>query len=94
MKKIILIPLILALTACTPVVDDKYYVPKFERDHEECFRSSKYGCQEGKQLRVEVPECWRLIIDEGMNSGDVCVPKDVWEKTQVGQEWTDETYAI
>jgi len=76
------------------VVEDKYYVPKFERDHEECFRSSKYGCQEGKQLRVEAPECWRLVIEEGMSSEPICVSEEVWKKTQIGQEWTDETYAI
>lgn len=90
MKKVIIALSALMLCACTPIVEDKYYVPKFERDHEECFRSSKYGCQEGKQLRVEVPECWRLVIDEGMVSDNICAPEEQWKNTQIGQEWKND----
>lgn len=94
MKRIVLVPFIaIALTGCTAVVDDKYYVPEFTRGHEECFKSTKYGCEDGKELSVKVPECWRLVIDN-VTATDICVPKDVWEKTQVGQEWTDETYDV
>lgn len=62
-----------------------HYVPEFTRGHEECFKSTKYGCEDGKELSVKVPECWRLVIDN-VTATNICVPKDVWEKTQVGQE--------
>lgn len=95
MKKIIFVPLAaLVLTGCTATVDDKYYMPEFTRGHEECFRSSRQGCLDGKEFNVKVPECWRIVIEEGIDTTNICVPKDVWEKTQVGQEWTDETYAF
>ena len=94
MKKILVPIAALALTGCTATVDDKYHMPAFERDHEECFKSTKYGCDDGKQLKVQVPECWRLVINEGIDTDLICVPEDVWKKTQIGQEWTDETYAL
>lgn len=94
MKKIAVALFVLSLTGCTAYVDDKYYVPEFTRGHEECFYTTKHGCQEGKNLNVKVPECWRLVVEEGMTTTDICVPKDVWEKTQVGHEWTDETYVV
>lgn len=94
MKKILIPMLALALTGCSAVVDDKYYVPAFERNQKECFYMARSGCMDGKDVQMKVPECWRLVIEEGIDVDSICVPKDTWEKTQVGQEWTDETYPL
>lgn len=93
-KKLLIPAMLLTLTGCTATVVDKYHMPEFERDHEECFQSSRQGCLNGKNMRVKVPECWRLEIQDGMTSDHICVPKDIWEKTEIGHEWTDETYPI
>lgn len=94
MKKTIVSIMILALTGCTATVDDKYYIPEFTKGHEECFNWTRSGCTNGKDLQVKVPECWRLVIGQGIDSTDICVSKEVFERTQIGQEWTDETYVV
>jgi len=93
MKKLVmLIPAVLVLTGCTAYVDDKYHIPEFTRDHEECYRSTKHGCTDKKELNVRVPECWRLVIEDGLEKTNICVSKEIWEKTQIGQAWSDDTY--
>lgn len=92
MRNILIPALILVLAGCSTIVDDKYYVPEFTREHEECKHWGKSGCTDGKELNVKVPECYRLVIAEGLERTDICVSKDTWEKAQIGQEWTDETY--
>jgi hypothetical protein len=95
MKSILaIVPLVLVLTGCTATVHDKYHIPEFSKGHQECFTTGRYGCIEGKDLEIKVPECWRLVIEEGIDVTKICVSKDTWEKTQIGQEWTDETYPI
>lgn len=88
MKKLILIPLVVLLTGCSTYVEDKYYVPSFERSHEECFKSGRLGCEEGKDLTIKVPECWRLVLfNWGGWDSDICVDEQIWKNTYVGSEW-------
>lgn len=93
MKKLILVPLVLLLTGCSTYVKDKFEIPEFERTHEECFTHGRYGCQEGKELVVKVPKCWRITLyNWGGWDSDICVDEQTWKNTQVGQEWTSEGY--
>jgi hypothetical protein len=87
MKKLIFLPLILIATACSATVEEKFHVPEFERTHEECFESNRYGCVEGKDLVVKIPECWRIITYDGFNREEFCVDQETWKNTYIGQEW-------
>lgn len=94
MKKMIAaVPLALILAGCTVHVEDKFHIPEFKRPHIQC--EDPNNCENGTKIDVKVPECYRLTLFNwsGWDS-DICVTKEIWEKTQVGQVWTDETYNI
>lgn len=94
-KKIVVIPaLVLGLSGCSVYVEDKFHIPEFKRPHVECINDEgQSDCEGGTRIDVKVPECYRLtLFNAGGWDSDICVTKEVFEKTQVGQLWTDETY--
>lgn len=96
MKKLSIVALALMLTGCTVHVEDKFYIPEFKRPHQQCLNGDGGSdCEGGTRIDVKVPECYRITLFNASGwDSDICVTKEVFEKTQVGQVWTDETYNI
>lgn len=96
MKKLAIVILALTLSGCTVHVQDKFHIPEFKRPHQECLKEEGgSNCDGGTTIDVKVPECYRLTLFNASGwDSDICVTKEVWEKTQIGQVWTDETYNI
>lgn len=94
MKKLLIPVMMLALAGCSVYVEDKFYIPEFKRPHQQCINDEGgSNCEDGTRIDVKVPECYRLtLFNSGGWDSDICVTKEVFEKTQVGQLWTDETY--
>jgi hypothetical protein len=77
---------VLLLAGCVygGTVTRKSYVPSESRV--ECMHIGSNPCF---PMTVEDPECWQLVLQQGGDTGEVCVDPKVWDQTQVGQHYQD-----
>jgi len=87
MKKLIFIPFIFIATACSSYVEEKVHVPEYNRVEEKCVTYGNRGCSQEKDITVKIPECYQLVLDTEWGREKICVDKDTWNNTYIGQEW-------
>ncbi len=68
------------------VVVDKAHYPD-EHLWVPVYTSCGNGCSIMTVVYVYVPECWSLFYRDGEETGDVCVPKQDWDRTTEGMWW-------
>lgn len=49
---------------------------------------TKVSCSVWMQLPIEQPECWRLDLIDGDDTGSACVDETTWNTVRVGQPWS------
>jgi hypothetical protein len=93
----------LTLTACGSSLDHgtitgKKYVPEKHWTYEQpiymthCYSTGKTtSCYQSLTGFMPIPEtdpeCWRLSLRDGKETGHVCVSKAAWEKAKIGGTW-------
>jgi ABC-type oligopeptide transport system substrate-binding subunit len=93
----------LTLTACSSSLDHgtitgKKYVPENSYTYmqpvytQQCTGSgSTRVCTQMLTAMIPIemtdPECWRLNLRDGKETGHVCVSKETWEAAKVGGTW-------
>jgi hypothetical protein len=98
-----LVLLAFALTACGAdvthgTITSKQYVPQSTYTQEQpvyserCLLVNKQeDCSTFVSTWIPVqetdPECWKLNLKSGKNTGSVCVPQSAWESAKVGGVW-------
>lgn len=85
-RSFVMIPLILVLAGCSTTVIDKFKISEFQKQHHECF-DGRYSCENSAEITVNVPECWRIVVEDWSGKSDLCVDEQTWKNTYVGQEW-------
>lgn len=67
------------------VVVGKVYVPQITTYIEQCTIVGKVPvCW---PIPITQPECWRLDLKLGQQTGRVCVHEDTWDATQLGDSY-------
>jgi hypothetical protein len=92
MKRIILASLLLLTAGCggafeTTIVRKDIVESRIE--YRDC--RNENSCSEDGFIQVTIPKCYRLGFSDLGGEILACVPKKVWDRTELGEVWHDKS---
>lgn len=79
------------LTGCVDkgIVISKEYDASYTWFSTQCVQIGNNACGTMTIVPHFEPECWRLDLRDGADTGSVCVDRNMWGQVRIGQYWTE-----
>lgn len=95
MRKLLALPVLAAaavlLAGCSSLdhgaVTGKQYEAGYWWTDSICASWGKYGCQLYIPYQEWQPECWKLDLASGKDTGSVCVDRATWDAKHAGEQY-------